>query len=168
VDPGHIRFCANFGFAYSCPLPPELLISRLISLLAFPIRKFLKRFPGQLSHSSLQVRDGDPLGIFQIFQRVQGLISRVASDVGSSRDVDHESSLWRHISLLCHGHSTHGTDGTLVEFAEGALQALGVFNILFGVALTSRICRSWPAVTAFRISTGNVSRAQQGAAGPPC
>jgi hypothetical protein len=35
-------------------------------LLAFPIRKFLERFPGQLVHASLQVRDGDPFGIFQI------------------------------------------------------------------------------------------------------
>jgi len=88
-------------------------------LLAFPIRKFLEHFPGQLSHSSLQVRDGNPFDIFQIIQRVQDLFSRVASDVGSSRDVDHESCLWRHISLPCHGHSMLGADGALVEFAGG-------------------------------------------------
>jgi transposase-like protein DUF772 len=62
-------------------------------LLAFPIRKFLEHFPGQLSHSSLQVRDGNPFGIFQIIHRVQDLFSRVASDVGSSWDVDQESCL---------------------------------------------------------------------------
>jgi hypothetical protein len=35
-------------------------------LLALVIRKFLKRFPGQLTHAGLQVRDGDPFGIFEI------------------------------------------------------------------------------------------------------
>jgi hypothetical protein len=52
-------------------------------LLALPIRKFLERFLGQLAHASLQVRDGDPFGIFQIIWRVQDLFSRVASDVSS-------------------------------------------------------------------------------------
>ena len=59
-------------------------------LLALVIRKFLERFPGQLTHAGLQVRDGDPFGILEIVQRVQDLFSRVASDVGSSRHVDHE------------------------------------------------------------------------------
>src|SRR4029434_2651160 len=86
-------------------------------LLAFPIRKFLDRFPAQLFHSRLQVRDGNPFGILQIIQRVQDLISGIASDGGSSRNVDHESCLWRHMSLLCHGHSTLGTNGALIEFA---------------------------------------------------
>jgi hypothetical protein len=35
-------------------------------LLAFAIRKFLKRFPGQPAHARLQVRDGDPFGILEI------------------------------------------------------------------------------------------------------
>ena len=35
------------------------------------------------AHASLQVRDGDPFGIFQIIWRVQDLFSRVASDVSS-------------------------------------------------------------------------------------
>ncbi len=91
--------------------------ARSTCLLAFPIREFLERFPGQPAHSRLQVRDGDAFGIFHIIQRVQDLFSRVASDVGSSRNLDHESCLWLHISLLCHGHSTLGTDGALVEFA---------------------------------------------------
>ena len=59
-------------------------------LFAFPIRKFLEPFRGQLFHSSLQVCDGNPYGAFQVIQRVQDLFSRVASDVGSFRHVDHE------------------------------------------------------------------------------
>jgi hypothetical protein len=35
-------------------------------LLAFAIRKFLKRFPGQPAHARLQVRDGDAFGILEI------------------------------------------------------------------------------------------------------
>jgi hypothetical protein len=90
---------------------------RIGYLLAFLIRECLDRFPGQLFHSGLQVRDNDPFGILQIIQRVQDCIGRVAADVGSSRDMDYESCLWRHIFLLCHGHSTLGTNGALVEFA---------------------------------------------------
>src|SRR5829696_4359332 len=86
-------------------------------LLAFVVRQRLDRFPAQLFHTRLLVRDGDPLGILQIIQRVEDLISGIASDVGSSRNVDHESCLWRHVSLLCHGHSTLGTNGALAEFA---------------------------------------------------
>ena len=42
-------------------------------LLAFLVRKCLERFPWQLAHSSLQVRNGDTFGILQIIQRVQNL-----------------------------------------------------------------------------------------------
>src|SRR5918993_2586270 len=86
-------------------------------LLAFVVRQCLDGFPGQLFHSRLLVRDRDPFGILQVIQRVQDLIGGVASDVASSWNADHESCLWRHISLLCHDHSTLGTNGALVEFA---------------------------------------------------
>ena len=82
-----------------------------------------EHFPGQLSHSSLQVRDGNPSGIFQIIQRVQDLFSRVAPDVGTSGDLDQESCLWLHFFPLCRGHSTLRTDGALVEFASVARTA---------------------------------------------
>src|SRR4029450_9206509 len=62
-------------------------------LLAFVVRKCLDGFPAQLLHSGLQVRDGDPVCALRIIQCGEALISGVAADVGSSRDVDHEACL---------------------------------------------------------------------------
>ena len=96
----------------SSPFSRQIAPSREPSasnLLAFLVRKCLEHFPCQLAHSSLQVRDGDSFGIFQISQRVQNLFSRVVTEVGSSRDLDHESCLWRHVSPLCRGHSIRPT-----------------------------------------------------------
>jgi len=84
-------------------------------LLALLVRKFLERFPAQIFRSGLQVRDADPFGIFQVIQRIQDLVSRVASDVGSAWHSDHESCLWLHISPLCPGHSTLNAGGANVK-----------------------------------------------------
>ena len=46
--------------------PPGDDRPRSTYLLAFAIRKFLKRFPGQPAHARLQVRDGDAFGILEI------------------------------------------------------------------------------------------------------
>jgi hypothetical protein len=78
-------------------------------LFAFPIRKFLECFPGQPAHARLQVGDGDAFGAFQIVERVEDLLGRIASDGGSSRNLDRESCLCLHFSPLYRGHSTLGT-----------------------------------------------------------
>ena len=48
-------------------------------LLALPIRKFLECFPGQPAHARLQVRDRDPLGVFQTIECVEDLLGGVVS-----------------------------------------------------------------------------------------
>ena len=52
-------------------------------LLALRVRELHDRFPAEIAHSGLQVRDGDSLGVFQIGQCVQDLVGRVASYVGA-------------------------------------------------------------------------------------
>jgi hypothetical protein len=109
------------------------------NLLALPIRKFLECFPGQPAHAGLQVGDGDPFGVFQIIQRVEDLFSGVASNGGSSRNLDRESCLCLHFSPLCRGHSTLGGVDREFDLNDLDLQAF------FANDFCSRKMGRWPA-----------------------